>query len=262
MQYNNLVAHSGLDGNRQNCYSWVQNYNEYITIPKVMSLAKASIPVTYLSFRNEQLGFYINVYNSVVRVQLINAYYDDVNEFLPMLNQATATAIGNNNFIWSYSTLNECLKLTCTLGTTFTIMSKLYASDSCAQRLGFISNLNYNSYLEDESSVVYAEGLLQLARTKGFFVLCNITDLNNCAAPFACQNILDYIPISDNQLKYGDVVTSVISNIPQTKVELPDNQRYNATSSIFFQILDDEMKPFTEPDRGEACILYINFDYD
>ena len=86
MQFNNITANSNQDQNRLNAYSWVQRYNDFITRPKSVSLVGASIPITYLSFPKNKLSIYMNVYNSVYKINLVNGYYDDIQEFLPMLH--------------------------------------------------------------------------------------------------------------------------------------------------------------------------------
>ena len=145
MQYNNIIASSKFDPNRQNAYSWVQNYTgQYISVPRTMSLLSGSIPVNYLSFRKNQLNLYIN-YNSQVRtIPITNGYYDDIAEFLPVLQQCTS-AVLPNTFVWSYSQNTQSLKLS-GANSIFQVMGSSYSpSDNIGSRLGFIDALNYNS---------------------------------------------------------------------------------------------------------------------
>ena len=50
MQFTNLIASSNMDSNRENEYSFSVNYNDYIVLPKSVSLAKAVIPNVMMSF--------------------------------------------------------------------------------------------------------------------------------------------------------------------------------------------------------------------
>jgi hypothetical protein len=220
MQFNYLTTNSNNDEKRLNAYSWTQRYNNYITLPKSVSLLSASIPITFLSFKKSQLNIYINVYNSVYTIPLVNGYYDDVSEFLPMLNSATSTALGNSDFTWSYSIANQCLKLSCSGTTTFQVKSYLYSIDSVVQRLGFIDNVDYNSYIENGVSVVYAEGVLKLARTTGFYIVSSMVPLNNCVCPNNSIGVIDFIPIQYKGVGYGDVVTVTRSALNTNQVKL------------------------------------------
>jgi hypothetical protein len=262
MQFNYITTNSGDDSKRLNAYSWTEKYNSYITMPKSVSLLSASIPVTYLSFKQSQLSVYINVYSSVYKISITNGYYDNIDEFLPMLNTATATALGNSDFTWSYSTTNQCLKLSCSGTTSFQIMSYLYAPDSVVQRLGFIDNKNYNSYLESGVSVVYAEGLLRLARTTGFYIVSSLVPFNNCACPNNSIGVIDFIPIQYKGVGYGDVITITRSAINTNQVHLKQSEQYNASSQFIFQILDDEFNLIDDVDRGGDTILFLQMDFD
>ncbi len=261
MQFNSITANSNQDPNRVNAYSWIQRYPDAVTRPKSVSLLSATIPVTYLSFQKNKLAIYIYVYSSMYTIQLTNGYYDDIAEFLPMLNTATETALGNSSFTWSYSTANQCLKLTCSTTTVFQIKSYLYANDSIVERLGFIDNLDYNSYEEDSNSVIYAEGVLQLARTTGFYIASSLVGTNNCAAPTGAMGILDFVPITTAKA-YGDTITIANSSLSTNSVQLNQSDRFNSTSQIVFQILDDHFQLIDDVDRGGYCVLFIQLDYD
>jgi hypothetical protein len=262
MQFNYITTNSGNDSKRLNAYSWTEKYTSYVTFPKSVSLLSASIPVTFLSFKQNQLSLYMNVYNNVYTIKLTNGYYDDINEFLPMLNTATATALGNNDFTWSYSTANQCLKLSCSGTTSFQIKSYLYASDSLAQRLGFIDNVDYNSYLEGGVSVVYAEGVLRLARTTGFYIVSSLVPYNNCACPDNSIGVIDYIPIQYKDVAYGDVITVTRSALTTNQIQLKRSEQYNASSEFIFQVMDDEFNLIDDKDRGGDTVLFLQCDYD
>lgn len=263
MQFNNITANSNFDDSRLNAYSWTQRYNDYITLPKTVSLLRATIPITYLSFQKQRLSLYMYVYSGVYEIKLINGYYDNITEFLPMLNTATETAIGNTDFTWTYSTANQCLKLSCGGTTTFVIKSYLYNTNSnLCQRLGFIDNVDYNSYLENNVSVMYAEGVLQLARTTGFYVTSSLLNYNNCCTPNGAMGILDYIPIQIKDIAYGDTITITNSSLNTNSIRLSKSDQYNASSTFIFQILDDKMQLIDDADRGSECVLFIQMDYD
>lgn len=261
MQFNSITANSNQDPNRTNAYSWIQRYPDFITRPKTVSLISASIPITYLSFPSSKLSMYMYVYGSVYKISIVNGYYDDVQEFLPMLNTATANAIGNTSFTWSFSNANQCLKLTCSGTTQFQIKSYLYANDSIVERLGFIDNKDYNSYLEGSNTVIYAEGVLQLARTTGFYIASSIVQSNNCASPTGAMGILDFIPITSAKA-YGDTVAIHNSSLNTNVVTLTQSERFNASSQIVFQVLDDHFQLIDDIDRGGYCVLYLQMDYD
>ena len=157
MQFNNITVSSSKDSNRVNPYNFSQVFNDFITRPKSVSLLSASIPVTYLSFQKLKTNLYINVYSSLYTIPVRNGYYDNIQEFLPVLQSATNTALGNSSFTWSYSTTQQCLKLACSGTTSFQIYGANYNENtSIAKRLGFIGNNIYNSYIEGGTSVMYA----------------------------------------------------------------------------------------------------------
>lgn len=262
MQFNYITTNSGDDSKRLNAYCWTEKYNSYVTLPKSVTLLSASIPITFLSFKASQLSIYINVYSSVYKIPLVNGYYDDITEFLPMLNTATQTALGNSDFTWSYSTANQCLKLSCSGTTTFQVKSFLYSPDSVVERLGFIDNVDYNSYLEGGVSVIYAEGVLRLARTTGFYIVSSLVPFNNCACPNNSIGVIDFIPIQYKGVGYGDVVTITRSAINTNQVKLKQSEQYNASSQFIFQILDDEFNLIDDKDRGGETILFLQMDFD
>jgi len=262
MQFNNIVANSALASQRTNEFLFTINYQDYIIMPKSVSLSKCSIPNTMLSFRATQLSIFLTWLNATYEVVIQNGYYDDMAEFIPMLNNAIQETV-SSEFTFSYDTAHECLKLTNTSNHPFTILPYSYSPRSCVKRLGFNENFGYASYSEGDNQVVYATGLCRLTRTTGFFLVSNLVSSSNyTASPNNVNNIIDYIPIELSNLAYGDSIVVINSNIPQNRVTLSQNESYNATSSFTFQILDDEFQTIDEPDKGANTILFLNLDYD
>jgi hypothetical protein len=264
MQFNNLVASSKFDPQRVNAYTWVQNYSQYITVPRTISLISGSIPVNYLSFRPNQTNLYISYSNTVYTIPITNGYYDDINEFLPVLQSCTDSALSSVDIelTWSYSQSTQGLKITCG-NSIITVMGANYLpSTNIGPRLGFIDKLNYNSYIENSASVVYAEGVCQLARTSGFYVMTNLIDMDNCACPSQSLNVVAYIPISHSDISYGDVISITASSMSLNNVKLKPSEMNNASSSFLFQILDDEFQPITDIDRGGNVVLFFQLDFD
>lgn len=263
MQFNNITVSSSKDSNRMNPYNFSQVFNDFITRPKSVSLLSASIPVTYLSFQKLKTNLYINVYSSLYTIPVPNGYYDNIQEFLPVLQSATNTALGNSSFTWSYSTTQQCLKLACSGTTSFQIYGANYNENtSIAKRLGFIGNNIYNSYIEGGTSVMYAEGMLQLARTSGFYIMSDIVDPKNCAATPNALNIIDYIPIDHSNVAYGDTIVVTKSTLNTNTVKLTQGEEMNACSMINFQLLDDELDALDDVDRGGNTVLFMQMDYD
>ena len=77
---NNLIACSYLSNTRTNEFNFSCQYNESIIIPKFVSLSKATITNTLMTFRPSQLTLYIsfnaNPTPSIVGYQVPNTYYD------------------------------------------------------------------------------------------------------------------------------------------------------------------------------------------
>jgi hypothetical protein len=265
MQFNNLVASSIFDKNRVNAYTWTQNYNgQYITLPRTLALISGSLCVSYLSFRENQTNLYINYANVIRVIPVPNGYYDDINEFLPVLQTATTNALSGVDLelTWSYNQSTQGLKITAG-NENFQVMGANYNPQfNIGPRLGFIDALNYTSYVENSSSVVYAEGVLRLARTSGFYVLTNMIDSDNTATPINNANVVAYIPISHSGVSYGDVISITASSMSLNKVQLKTSELQNASAQFLFQILDDEFEPITDTDRGGNCVLFFQMDYD
>jgi hypothetical protein len=166
--FNNIIASSALATSRINEFNFTQSYGDYITMPRSVCLTKCSIPNTMLSFRPDQLCLYISFLGSVYEITIVNGWYDNVSEFVPMLTSAIQEQV-SSEFTFSYSTAHECLKLTNTSNHPFSILPASYSSRSLAARLGFIESVAYSSFPEGSNAVVYASGILKLARTSGFY---------------------------------------------------------------------------------------------
>lgn len=262
MQFNNIVATSAFASQRVNEFNFTMNYQDYVVMPKSVSLAKCVIPNTMLSFRPNQTSLYITFLDSTYEVVIPNGYYDDLAEFIPVLNDAVQNAV-SNEFTCSYSTAYECLQITNTSNHAFVVESYSYNPRSINKRLGFDQNFGYASFSESGDQVVRATGLLRLARTSGFFIVSNLVGFNNyTCGPNNINNIVDFVPIQLSGLAYGDSIVIANTNISVNKVKLPQNEMYNATSQFTFQILDDELQSINDQDKGQNTVLFFNLDYD
>lgn len=262
MQFNNIIASSNLASQRTNEFYFTMNYDDYVVVPKSVAVAKASIPNTMLSFRKNQLSLYIQFLGSIYTVQLQNGYYDNLAEFIPMINSAIQDQV-SQEFTFSYSVPYEALKLTNTSNHAFTVLPYTYNQNSVAKRLGFIEQMAYASYSEGDNQVVYATGLLRLARTSGFFLVSNIVNANNyTCSPNNNNNVIDYLPIELSGLAYGDSIVINNSNSTFNVVRLPPREMYNACSSFIFQLLDDEMQTIDDDDKGQNTVIFLTLDYD
>ena len=262
MQFNNVIASSNLASQRTNEFAFTMAYDDYIVVPKSVSVSKASIPNTMLSFRKNQLSLYISFLGSVYSVQIQNGYYDNIAEFIPVLNACIQDQV-STEFIFSYSVPHEALKLTNTSNHAFVVLPASYRSDSLSKRLGYIEQVGYASYSEGDNQVVYATGLLRLARTSGFFLVSNIINANNyTCAPSNNNNVIDYLPIELSGLAYGDSIVINNNNATFNVVNLTQRETYNASSSFFIQLLDDEMKTIDDDDKGQNTIIFLSLDYD
>jgi hypothetical protein len=260
MQFNNLVATSKMSTgqNRINEYNFSIVYPNAVVVPKTVSLAKCSIPNVMMSFRPTELTLTVNYLGANYPILFPNGYYDNMTEFIPVLNSAIED-IGN--FVFSYNVAYEALQLTNTDNHPFQIV--YMPNGSIGPRLGFNETFNYQSFSENGDQVVRGTGLCQLYRTSGFFLVSNLAQFNsNTAAPNGNSNVIDYIPIDVQNLKYGDSIVMINSNIPQDKVELSRNDLFNCTNMFSFQLLDDEFQPILDADRSENTVLYFNLDYN
>lgn len=261
MQFNNLTCNSVFDSNRPNAYYWTQSFPSQITVPRTMSLISCSIPIVYNSFRPNQTVVYMVYGNQLRSINIPNGYYDDVNEFIPVLQTATNTALGVSNVVWSYSTEYQCLKIT--TNSNFSIKGKQYNPQfNVGSRLGFISPLDYNSFIEGSASVIYAEGILKLARTSGFYITSSVVELDNCVSYINSPGIIAYVPIQYNDLEFGSSITYTASAMSLNAVQMRRSDLLNSTSTIVFQVLDDELQPINDQERGGSTILMLQLDYD
>jgi len=262
MQFNNLVATSKMSNgqNRTNEYNFTVQYPNNVIIPKAVSLAKCSIPNVMMSFRANELTLTILYLGGTYPVLFQNGYYDNMTEFVPMLNSAIQDQVASN-FVFSYNVAYEALQLTNTDNHPFQIVYQ--PTGSIGPRLGFNQPFNYLSFGENGDQVVRGTGMCKLARTSGFFLVSNLCQFNtNTASPDGNSNVIDYIPIDLQNLAYGDSIVLLNTNIPQNKVEISRNDMYNCTTTFTFQLLDDEMEPILDSDRGQNTILLFNLDYD
>lgn len=262
MQFNNLIACSNMSSgsNRQNEYNFTIQYQNNVVIPKSVSLSKCSIPNVMFSFRGNELQLNISYLGAIYPVYFQNGYYDNMTEFIPMLNSAIQATVATN-FVFSYNVAYEALQLTNTDNHPFMVM--YLPSGGINKRLGFNQPFNYQSFSENGDQVVRATGMCRLVRTSGFFLVSNLVQFNtNTAAPDGNSNIVDFIPIDTQNLAYGDSISLVNSNIPLDKVELSRNEVYNASTSFTFQLLDDEMQPILDEDKGQNTVLMFNLDYN
>jgi hypothetical protein len=266
MQFNNIVVSSSSATNKVNEFNFALNFNDYVVMPKNVSVSKAVIPNVLLSFRPTQLSIflYVSAYSSTYEIVIQNGYYDNLTEFLPMLQSATNTAVGNTEFIWSYSVAHEAIKLTNTSNHTFQVYNYLYSPRSMVKRLGFNRNLNYMSYPEtEETQVVYATGLCRLYRTSCFYLMSSIVPNHNTACPGNITQIVDMFPVDVQGLAYGDNIVIINNNIPVNKVRLPQSDMYDANSTFQFQLVDDEFQGFdNDLDKGACTSMFINLDFD
>ena len=262
MQFNNVIASSNLASQRTNEFSFTMSYDDYIVVPKSVSVSKASIPNTMLSFRKNQLNIFIQFLGATYSFPIQNGYYDNISEFIPMLNLAIQEQV-STEFTFSYSTAHEALKLTNTSNHAFVVLPYTYDRTSVVKRLGFIETVGYASFSEGSNQVVYATGLLRLARTSGFYLVSNIINSNSyTCAPNNNNNVIDYFPIQLSVLAYGDSIVINNSNSTFNVVNLPQRETYNASSSFFIQLLDDEMQTIDDDDKGQNCIIFLQLDYD
>lgn len=262
MQFQNLVASSAFASQRVNEFQFTMNYQDYIVMPKSVSLSKCVIPNTMLSFRPNKTSMYMTFLGSNYTVSFQNGYYDNMTEFVPMLTAAIQDQV-SSEFTFSYSTSYECIQLTNTSNHPFTILPYSYAGDTINKRIGFNQNFIYQSFAENGDQVIRATGLCRLARTTGFFIVSNLVPLNKyTAGPNNVNNIIDFVPIELANLSYGDSIVIINTNISTNDVRLPLNDMYNATSQFTFQILDDELQAIEDDDKGQNTVLFFNMDYD
>ena len=264
--YNNIIACSNLASTRINEFNFSCQYPSTVVLPKSVSLSKAVICNSLMTFKANQRSIYINVDNSsdIQEFVITNGYFDTVAELLSTINALPGlSAVG---ITFSYSIATESIKITKSINTNvqFTIKSLQYNNSSnVCRRLGFNMTQDYGSYLEGGNQVVYATSPVKLIRTNGFFLASNICTVPTATPGNVC-NIIDFIPIESASLKYGDLIVLDRTNISKNIPVFRDQQQRNmiANSEFSFQLLDDEFEAITDTDKGLNTILFLNADYD
>ena len=264
--YNNIIACSNLASTRTNEFNFSCQYPSSVILPKSVSLSKAVICNSLLTFKDNQRSLFINVddSNDIQEIQITNGYYDTVAELLSTLNALPGLSVIGMTF--SFSIATETIKITKTLNTNvpFSVKNLSYnQSSNICRRLGFNISQDYQSYLEGTNQVVYATAPVKLTRTNGFFLASNICTVPT-ASPGNICNIIDFIPIESSSLKYGDLIVLDRTNISKNIPVLNSNQQRNmiANSEFDFQLLDDEFQAITDVDKGLNTILFLNLDFD
>ena len=262
---NNLVATSLGASSKVNEFNFTCQYASSIILPKAVSLSRAVINNTMLTFRPSQLSIFLVVDGSgPMEIKLVNGYYDTIAEFITMLNNLQGlSALG---ITFSFSQLTESLKITKSINTNVPFSVKAFyfnSSSNVCKRLGFNINQDYTSYLEGANQVIYASSPVKLLRTTGFFLTSNLTTVDT-ASPGGNINIVDFIPIEVQNLQYGDVIAisnaAISKNVPVIDYDTQRNMHHN--SQFTFQLLDDEMEMITDSDKGLNTILFLNFSYE
>ena len=266
---NNLIACSNLSNTRTNEFNFSCQYDSNVIIPKCVSLSKATITNTLMTFRPSQLTLYMsfntNPTPAIVGYQVPNTYYDTMAELLAGLN--SITALSNSGVIFSFDTDLEVLmvKMSNSITYNFTIYGMSYQSDSnICKRLGFNFNRNYTSTLiQGQYQAIFSSAPPKLLRTTGFFVCSDLQSVPS-ACPANIANIVDFIPIESSTLAYGDLIVLDRDNISRNFPNYSEQQKHAMSSnSVFnFQLLDDEFQSIDDVDKGMNTILIFNCDYD
>jgi hypothetical protein len=260
--FSNLIACSNLSSSRTNEFNFSCQYPNSVVLPKTVSLSKAVITNSLLTFKSNQVSIFMIVDANIEEFKIANGYYDTVAELISSLN--TIPGITSAGLIFSFSQLTETIKITKTVNTNDVFTLKGFSFDSATnvvQRLGFNLNQDYVSYLEAGNQVIYASAPVKLIRTNGFFVCSNLSTVPT-ACPGGITNIVDFIPIQTANLQYGDLIVLDRSNISRNFPATPLYNNNVANSTFQFQILDDEFNAITDSDKGLNTILVFNLDYD
>ena len=108
---NNLVATSLGASSKVNEFQFTVQYPSSVILPKSVSLSRAVINNTMLTFRPTQLSLFLVADGSgPMEIKLVNGYYDTIAELITMLNSIQGlSAIG---ITFTYSELTESLKIT------------------------------------------------------------------------------------------------------------------------------------------------------
>jgi hypothetical protein len=263
---NNLIACSSLSNTRINEFNFSCQFNESVIIPKCVSLSKATVTNTLMTFRPSQLTLYMSFNSSVIEAfQVPNTYYDTMTELLAGLNSITTlTTLG---IVFSFDTESEVLviKMTPSITYQFTLYGMNYLGDSnICKRLGFSLNRNYKSTLVGgQYQAILSTAPPKLLRTTGFFVCSDLQSVQS-ACPASVANIVDFIPIQSSNLAYGDLIVLDRDNISRNFPNYSEQQKHamNSNSCFNFQLLDDEFFSINDPDKGTNTILIFNCDYE
>lgn len=261
---NNLVACSRLASDKRNEFDFSCQYPTSIVIPKTVTLTKAVINNTLNTFKNGCNVFYITINNSSPQQVLIpNAYYNTVSELCSAINSNLIMI--NSNITVGYDTSMYALYFTKLVSTTpFSIYGSSYlAGSNCASRLGFGNQALYTSVEDEGNAVLYAPSSVKLLRTTGFYICSDLATIAS-ASPAGISNIIEFIPIESQNLKYGDLIvldnSSISKNIPTFGQQ---TQSSMSSCSVFnFTILDDEFNLITDADKGMNTMLMFSLDYD
>ena len=78
------------------------------------------------------------------------------------------------------------------------------------------------------------------------------------------SNIIEFIPIETQNLRYGDLIVLDNSSISKNVPSFGTMQQSSMNSSAVFNftILDDEFNLITDADKGMNTMLMFNLDYD
>ena len=261
---NNLVACSRLASEKRNEFDFSCQYATSIIIPKTVTLTKAVINNTLNTFKDGQNVFYISINNSAPQQVLIpNTYYNTVNELCSAINSNLIMV--NSNITVDYDTSSYSLYFTKLASTNpFSIYgSNFQAGSTCASRLGFGTQNVYNSAVVGGNAVLYAPSSVKLLRTTGFYICSDLSTIAS-ASPAGISNIIEFIPIETQNLKYGDLIVLDNSSISKNVPTFGRIQQSGMNSSAVFNftILDDEFNLITDADKGMNTMLMFNLDYD
>ena len=261
---NNLVACSKLASEKRNEFDFTCQYATSIIIPKTVTLTKAVINNTLNTFKDGQNVFYISINNSAPQQVLIpNTYYNTVSELCSAINSNLVMV--NSNITVDYDTSSYSLYFTKLASTTpFSIYgSNFQTGSTCASRLGFGAQNLYTSAVDGANSVLYAPSSVKLLRTTGFYICSDLSTIAS-ASPAGISNIIEFIPIETQNLKYGDLIVLDNSSISKNVPTFGRIQQSGMNSSAVFNftILDDEFNLITDADKGMNTMLMFNLDYD
>ena len=260
---NNLVACSRLASDKTNEFNFSCSYPTSVVVPKTVTLTKAVINNTLFTFKDGENMFYMSIGGSTQLIFIPNSYYDTILDLCTALN--ANLVLTNANITVQFDTTLYALKFTKTGSTVpFSIFGSTYNTGSnCANRLGFGANASYSSVIEGTNAVIYAPSTVKLLRTTGFYICSDLATIAS-ASPAGISNIIDFVPIESQNLRYGDLIVLDNSNISKNTPTFGQVQQSGMSScSVFnFQILDDEFNMIPDADKGMNTMLMFSMDYD